>query len=512
MTKTDLSVTQLIDYALRTGLIAPCEQMWAVNAVLEALGLSSYTAPQGPVPPVESLSRLLDSLTDDAVSRGVLKEDSPAFRDLFDSMLMGRLTPRPAQVIETFQGLYAQSPRSATDWYYQFSQDTNYIRRDRIARDMRWITPTEYGGLDITINLSKPEKDPRAIAAARTLAPGNYPQCQLCAENEGYPGRLDHPGRSNHRIIPITINCSPWYFQYSPYVYYNEHCIVLNREHAPMKIDRACFAKLLDFVRQFPHYFVGSNADLPIVGGSILAHDHFQGGRYTFPMEIAPIEKVIAFHGFGDVEAGIVKWPLSTIRITSKSSERLIDLADLILTVWRHYSDRSAFIFAETEGEPHNTVTPIARMRDGRFELDLILRNNITTEEHPFGVYHPHAELHHIKKENIGLIEAMGLAVLPSRLRDELTAVVEGLLRGTDLRGNELTSKHSLWAEGFRGKYSFAPDNVMDIVKYETGLVFAAVLEHAGVFKRTKEGETAFLRFIANVNNCSDEKGPGRQI
>ena len=442
---------------------------------------------------------MLDELLDDAHSRGVLAENSVVYRDLFDTELMGRLTPRPAQVIDTFQALYREDPKKATDWYYTFSQDTNYIRRDRIARDMQWKADTEYGEIDITINLSKPEKDPKAIAAARDLPASNYPRCQLCAENEGYAGRVNHPARQNHRIVPITINGSPWFLQYSPYVYYNEHCICLNSQHVPMKIDRACFGKLLDFVRQFPHYFVGSNADLPIVGGSILAHDHFQGGRYTFAMEKAPVETPVSFRGYEDVEAGIVKWPMSVLRIRCADSQRLVDLADRILTVWRGYTDESAMIYAETDGEPHNTITPIARMRDGKFELDLVLRNNLTTPEYPLGLYHPHQELHNIKKENIGLIEVMGLAVLPARLKAELAAVAEALVSGADLRASELTEKHADWAEGFRDQYSFTPDNALDIVQKETGLVFAQVLEHAGVYKRTAEGKAAFLRFVDHV-------------
>lgn len=495
----DTAIASLVAYAERTGLIEPCERNWAVNTLLEALKLDSYTAPETPVSGDIDLAAVLGELMDDAHARGVLPEDSVVYRDLFDTMLMGRLTPRPAQVVEKFKTLYAQSPQKATDWYYRFSQDTNYIRRDRIAKDMKWVAPTEYGDLDITINLSKPEKDPKAIAAARNLPAAAYPRCQLCAENEGYAGRVNHPARENHRIVPITINNSPWFLQYSPYVYYNEHCICLNSEHTPMKIDRACFAKLLDFVGQFPHYFVGSNADLPIVGGSILAHDHFQGGHYTFAMAKAPIEQAFTFPGFADVKAGIVKWPMSVIRISCGNPERLVDLADRILASWRGYTDEAAFLFAETEGVPHNTITPIARMRDGRYELDLVLRNNITTEEHPLGVYHPHAELHHIKKENIGLIEVMGLAVLPARLKEELTAVADALASGADLRADERTAKHADWAEGFKGSYTITADNALDIVKQETGKVFATVLEHAGVYKRTDEGRAAFLRFLEQV-------------
>ena len=499
MTMMDREIQALVTYALNTGLIEPCERMWAVNTLLEALGLDSYTEPETPAERPVELTAVLTALMDDAHARGVLKEDSVVYRDLFDTMLMGRLTPRPAQVIDKFRALYAQSPETATNWYYQFSQDTNYIRRDRIAKDVKWLSPTEYGELDITINLSKPEKDPKAIAAARNLPVSAYPRCLLCAENEGYAGRVNHPARGNHRIIPITINGSPWFLQYSPYVYYNEHCICLNSEHVPMKIDRACFAKLLDFVGQFPHYFVGSNADLPIVGGSILAHDHFQGGHYTFAMAKAPVETPFTFPGYEDVKSGIVKWPMSVVRLTAADPERLIDLADKILLSWRGYTDETVFIFAEIDGEPHNTITPIARRRGEDYELDLVLRNNITTAEHPLGVYHPHAELHHIKKENIGLIEVMGLAVLPARLKEELSAVANALVSGADLRADERTAKHADWAEGFRGKYTITADNALDIVEKETGLVFARVLEHAGVYKRTQEGKSAFLRFLSQV-------------
>ena len=494
----DNAVSKLATYALRTGLIEDSEYTWAVNTILDVLKIDRYTDPGQDWGEID-LAAVLNELLDDAHARGVLAENSVVYRDLFDTELMGRLTPRPAQVISRFQSLYAEDPQKATDWYYKFSQDTNYIRRDRIAKDIQWKAPTGYGELDITINLSKPEKDPKAIAAARNLPASNYPQCLLCASNEGYAGRVNHPARQNHRIIPISIHGAPWFLQYSPYVYYNEHCICLNREHVPMKIDRACFGKLLDFVRQFPHYFVGSNADLPIVGGSILAHDHFQGGRYTFAMEKAPVETPFTFPGFEDVEAGIVKWPMSVIRLDCADPERLIELADRILTAWRGYTDEAAAIFAETDGVPHNTITPIARMREGRFELDLVLRNNLTTPEHPLGLYHPHAELHHIKKENIGLIEVMGLAVLPARLKDELAAVADALVSGADLRADERTEKHAAWAEGFRDRYTITADNALEIVQKETGLVFAQVLEHAGVYKRTAEGQEAFLRFLRTV-------------
>ncbi len=494
----DEAISKLISYALHTGLIEPCETTWAVNAVLDVLKLDGFAGPEPRDEEVE-LAPVLEALLDDAHRRGVLEEDSVVYRDLFDTELMGRLTPRPAQVIETFRALCREDPRKATDWYYKFSQDTNYIRRDRIARDMQWKAPTQYGELDITINLSKPEKDPKAIAAARNLPASAYPRCQLCAENEGYAGRVNHPARQNHRIVPITINGAEWFLQYSPYVYYNEHCICLNKVHTPMKIDRACFGKLLDFVGQFPHYFVGSNADLPIVGGSILAHDHFQGGRYTFAMEKAPAETPFAFPGFEDVRAGIVKWPMSVVRLTAADPARLIELADRILTSWRGYTDERAVVYAETGGEPHNTITPIARRRGSDYELDLVLHNNLTTEEFPLGLYHPHPALHHIKKENIGLIEVMGLAVLPARLKTELAAVADKLVKGEDLRADPLTEAHADWAEGFAPSYTITADNALDIVYKETGLVFAKVLEHAGVYARTPEGQDAFLRFLRQV-------------
>ncbi len=486
------AVKALVQYALKTGLIEEGEEIWAENTVLDALKADSF--PETEVSEDAPLSDILAALTEYAIPG-----ESVVYRDLFDTEIMGRLTPRPGQVRAKFAALRAWDPREATDWYYRFSCDTNYIRRDRIAKDVQWKAPTEYGDLDITINLSKPEKDPKAIAAARNLPASAYPRCMLCAENEGYAGRVNHPARQNHRVVPITINGSDWFLQYSPYVYYNEHCICFNKIHTPMKIDRACFKKLLDFVSQFPHYFVGSNADLPIVGGSILAHDHFQGGRYTFAMEKAPVETKISFPGFEDVDAGIVKWPMSVIRITSPEPERLVELADRILAAWRGYTDEAATIFAETDGTPHNTITPIARRRGEDFELDLVLRNNLTTEEYPLGLYHPHQELHHIKKENIGLIEVMGLAVLPSRLKEELAAVAETLASGGDLRASELTEKHADWAESFRDKYDITAENALDIVKRETGKVFARVLEHAGVYKRDGAGKAAFLRFIESV-------------
>ncbi len=489
-------VAQLVNYALGRGLIAPEDRVWAVNRLLAVLKVDALEVPEQVFP--AGLEEILGGILDWAVETGRC-EDGPASRDLLDTELMAALTPRPSWVIEQFRGRYARSPQEATDWYYQFSQDTDYIRTYRIARDVKWVASTPYGELDITINLSKPEKDPRAIAAARNAPQNAYPKCQLCAENEGYAGRLDHPARGNHRVIPITINHSPWFLQYSPYVYYNEHCICFNQQHTPMKIDRACFDKLLDFTAQFPHYFVGSNADLPIVGGSILSHDHFQGGHYTFAMEKAPVERAVTFPGFEDVAAGIVKWPMSVIRLRCADRERLAQLAEKILAAWRGYTDQDAFIFAQTGGEPHNTITPIARRRGEDFELDLVLRNNITTEEFPLGVYHPHPALHHIKKENIGLIEVMGLAVLPARLKGELARLAEALVRGDDPAADETLAKHAPWAAELVKVYHFTAENALDILQDEVGKVFAQVLEDAGVYKCTRSGREAFMKFIDSV-------------
>ena len=490
-------IAALVEYAVERKLIEGADRVWARNQLLAALALDDWREPEESLKDA-SLEETLGALLDDAAARGVIGDDITS-RDLLDTRLMGILTPRPGAVIGKFRSRCAQSMQEATDWYYRFSQDTDYIRRYRIARDVKWVTPTEYGDLDITINLSKPEKDPRAIAAAKSAPQSGYPKCQLCRENEGYAGRMNHPARGNHRIIPVTIDNSEWFLQYSPYVYYNEHCIVFNGRHVPMKIDRAAFRKLLDFVKQFPHYFVGSNADLPIVGGSILSHDHFQGGRYTFAMEKATVEREVSFPGFEDVAAGIVHWPLSVLRLRCADNGRLVDLAEKILAAWRGYTDEAAFIYAETDGEPHNTITPIARMRDGQYELDLVLRNNITTEEHPMGVYHPHAELHHIKKENIGLIEVMGLAVLPARLKGELSRLGEVLVSGGDPGADEELAKHAPWAAELRERHTFTAENVEGILRDEVGKVFAQVLEHAGVFKCDEQGREAFLRFTASV-------------
>ena len=505
------NLVKLLAYSLRTGLIGREDLTWAANSLLIPLKLTE--AEFGPEDVEKRSQEILDAevengafldgtleeITDYAVKAG-LTEDSPVYRDLFDTRLMGILTPRPSEVIRRFRELYDESPEKATYAYYRFSRDTNYIRRNRVLKDLKWKTPTDYGELDITINLSKPEKDPKAIAAAGRAKQTGYPKCQLCHECEGYSGRADYPARENHRLIPITIQGEEWYFQYSPYVYYNEHCIVLNGRHTPMKIDRSAFLKLFDFVKQFPHYFVGSNADLPIVGGSILAHEHFQGGHYEFAMAKAGVERSFVIPGYEDITSGIVKWPMSVIRLSGSDPARLSDCASHILEKWRSYTDASSFIFAETDGVLHSTITPIARMRDGKFELDLVLRNNITTEENPLGVFHPHAKLHHIKKENIGLIEVMGLAVLPSRLQKEMAAVREGILDGKNLGEDPLTAPHAEWVSEFSRHYDVINEkNLDEILRREIGLVFLEVLKDAGVFKRTPEGQRAFDRFTASL-------------
>ena len=492
------SIKKLVEYGIRTGLTPECERIYTTNLLLELFHEDDYEDVECDMSDIV-LEDILAELLDEACARGII-ENSIGYRDLFDTKIMNCLMPRPAQVQETFRRKYEESPEAATEYFYKLSQDSDYIRRYRVKKDMKWKVDSPYGEIDITINLSKPEKDPKAIAAARNAKASSYPKCLLCVENEGYAGRLNHPARENHRIIPITINDSNWGFQYSPYVYYNEHCIVFNGQHTPMKIEKQTFIKLFDFVKLFPHYFLGSNADLPIVGGSILSHDHFQGGHYTFAMAKAPIEVPVTIPGYEDVEAGIVKWPLSVLRIRSTDEKRLIDLADHVLQAWRGYTDEEACIFAETDGEPHNTITPIARKVGDVFELDLTLRNNLTTEEHPLGLYHPHAQYHNIKKENIGLIEVMGLAVLPSRLKEELEILADYLVEGKDIRSNEKIEKHTEWVDSFRGKYdAFTSENVMDILKKEVGITFTHVLEDAGVYKCTEEGRQAFAKFIKTL-------------
>lgn len=489
------NIKKLVQYGINTGLTPECERIYTTNLLLELFHEDSYEDTDIDGEEIE-LEVVLKELLDEAVARGII-EDSIVYRDLFDTKMMNCLMPRPAQVQAEFKKYYEVSPEEATNYFYKLSQDCDYIRRYRVKKDRKWKVDSEYGEIDITINLSKPEKDPKAIAAAKNAKQSSYPKCQLCVENEGYAGRVNHPARENHRIMPITVNDSAWGFQYSPYVYYNEHCIVFNGQHTPMKIEKATFIKLFDFVKLFPHYFLGSNADLPIVGGSILSHDHFQGGHYTFAMAKAPVEKTFTIKEYEDVEAGIVKWPLSVIRLRSKDETRLIELGNHILKAWRGYTDADAFVFAETDGEPHNTITPIARKVGDTYELDLALRNNITTEEHPLGVYHPHAERHNIKKENIGLIEVMGLAVLPARLKEEMEILADYLVEGKDVRSNEKIEKHADWVDTFVGKYDeITTENVMGILEKEIGIVFTKVLEDAGVFKCTEEGREAFMRFV----------------
>ena len=495
--KIETYIDSLVSYAMNRGLAEPVDHQVLTNRLLDILRLDDYE--RSDEPQSEDLEEILAGILDYAVAHG-LCEDNITARDIFDTRIMGAVTPMPREVVRTFREKYARSPETATDWYYRFSCDTDYIRRYRIAKDMRWKYPSQYGEMDITINLSKPEKDPKAIAAAKNAPQTAYPKCQLCRENEGYAGRMNHPARANHRIIPITVCGEDWCLQYSPYVYYNEHCIVFNSQHVPMKIDRSAFEKLLDFVKDFPHYFVGSNADLPIVGGSILSHEHFQGGHYQFAMEKAGLEKEVCFKGFEDVKAGIVKWPMSVIRLDSSDPQRLAELADKILTCWRGYSDESVGVVAFSDGEPHNTITPIARRRGELYELDLVLRCNITTPEHPLGVFHPHADKHHIKKENIGLIEVMGLAVLPSRLKQELTDLASAIVSGTDIAADAVLNKHALWVEELKKQYTFTEENALDIILKETGRVFTEVLEDAGVYKNTPEGRAAFLKFIGAVN------------
>ena len=508
------NINRLVSYALKTGLIAKEDVTYTQNRLLELFRLDGFEDAESsngsqdkkggeklPAVRVSDLENILKELLDWAASNNLFDDTGTASRDLFDTKIMGLLVPPPSDVIEIFETLRSDfAPQKATDWFYKFSQDTDYIRRYRVSKDLKWKAATPYGALDITINLSKPEKDPKAIAAAKLAKQSGYPKCLLCPQNEGYAGRLNHPARQNHRIIPLTLNGEAWALQYSPYVYYNEHCIVFNQKHVPMKICRATFERLLDFVTQFPHYTLGSNADLPIVGGSILTHDLFQGGAYEFAMAKAPVETPIKFAGFPSVKGGIVKWPMSVIRLDCAQKEPLAGLAEKILKAWRSYTDKAAFVLAKTDGTPHNTITPIARRRGELYELDLVLRNNITTAEHPLGVYHPHAELHHIKKENIGLIEVMGLAVLPSRLKKEMAALSDALVAGTDISGDDLLAKHAEWASELKRKYKFTKDNADKILRKEIGIVFSKVLEHAGVYKRDKAGKEAFLRFVQAVN------------
>ena len=492
-------IKKLVKYGIEKELLTECDAVYTINQIIYALGMDEFEDADISGEAIV-LEDILKSINDYAVQKGII-EDTVTHRDLFDTRIMGLLMPRPGEVAEKFRMLYNESPQKATEYYYKLSRDSDYIRTYRIAKDKKWTADTDYGTIDITINLSKPEKDPKAIAAAKLAPQAGYPKCLLCRENEGYAGRINSPARQNHRIIPVKINGADWFMQYSPYVYYNEHCIVFNSEHTPMKIEKNTFSKLLSFVEQFPHYFVGSNADLPIVGGSILSHDHFQGGNYEFAMAKAPIEVPVSFPGFDDVEAGIVKWQMSCIRLKCKNGERLVELADKILSAWREYTDEDAFIYAETNGEKHNTITPIARQRNGVYELDLVLRNNITTKEHPMGVYHPHAELHNIKKENIGLIEVMGLAVLPSRLDTELKILADAIVCGKDISADDAIAKHEKWVESFIDNYkNVSEENIEEILQQEVAKVFSKVLEHAGVYKRDEKGRRAFLKFVNSVH------------
>ncbi len=493
-----LLIGELVEYGIAHGLVDAADEVYVTNRLMELLNCSEYEKKErnGEIRPIHEI---LEDILSYAISENIMEEDTITAKDLFDTKVMGMITPPPSAVQRTFAEKYEGSPKDATDFYYAFSQATNYIRKDRIAKDEKWVTETEYGPIDITINLSKPEKDPRDIAKAGKAKASGYPACLLCKENEGFAGHFNHPARQNHRIIPMTLDGDNYYLQYSPYVYYNEHCIIFNKEHIPMKIDKAVFRKLLGFVEKFPHYTAGSNADLPIVGGSILSHDHFQGGNYTFAMAKAPYEKMFTMKAWPNVTAGIIKWPMSVIRLQGENLTDIADAADHILRTWRGYTDEAAFIFSETDGTPHNTITPIARMRGDLLELDLVLRNNITTEEHPMGVYHPHSQYHHIKKENIGLIEVMGLAVLPARLKKEMAILESAILQGANLRDDEVLAKHADWAEKWMAENEVTAENIHDIVQDEIGKVFAKVLECAGVYKRTEEGMKAFDRFIEVV-------------
>ena len=490
------AIKALTLYAEKEGLIEKEDIIFSINQICQVLGLENFENCE--IEKIPELEEILSSILSYAVENG-LCEDSVVYRDLFDTKIMGLLTPRPSQVIKKFNEEYAKSPKAATEYYYNLSRKSDYIREYRIKNDIKWITKTEYGDIDITINLSKPEKDPKAIAAALKMKQSAYPKCQLCKENEGYMGRVNHPARQNHRIIPIDLCGEDFFLQYSPYVYYNEHCIVFNSEHIPMVINKSAFEKLLAFVDLFPHYFVGSNADLPIVGGSILTHEHFQGGGYEFAMAKAPVEYEFTFSGYENINAGIVKWPMSVIRLSGGDAGKMAELADKILRAWRKYSDEGAFILAETDGEAHNTITPIARKRNGNFELDLVLRNNITTEECPLGFYHPHPEYHHIKKENIGLIEVMGLAVLPSRLKEEISVLADAMVNNKDIRADERIAKHAEWAEEIASRREINADNCVDVLKDEIGIVFTSILEQCGVYKRNEEGKAQFIKFMESV-------------
>ena len=496
--KLDTLIRELIEYGFSVGLSKKEDEAFFAAQFMDIFGLSDY-APEE-ISEKRELSAILSDLCDAAAERGLIESNTVVFRDLFDTRLMGVITPRPSEVNAEFYENYKNDPESATDRFYKIACDSNYVRLDRIARDVKWAVSSEYGDIDITINLSKPEKDPKAIAAAKLLPQTDYPKCALCHENEGYSGNASKPARQTLRQIPFDMAGEKWYLQYSPYIYYNEHCIALSERHEPMKIDSKSFDKLLSFVAYLPHYFIGQNADLPIVGGSILSHDHMQGGHYTFPMERAEIEMPLEFSGYPDVEAGIVNWPMSVIRLRADNPARISALASKILATWRTYTDRAAEIISETDGTPHNTVTPIARRRGEKFELDVVLRNNLTTDEHPLGLYHPHAEHHNIKKENIGLIEVMGLAVLPARLKEEMALMKDAILCGKDFALDEKIAKHKEWFSSFSGEYTFTEENTENIIKSEIGKTFVRVLTDAGVYKKNEDGRRAFIRFVSAVN------------
>lgn len=497
-----LEIEKLLAFAESVKLIESEDVVYSRNNLLAVFGLDDCEEVTETFE-IEKPYDILNRMCDWAAEKGLI-ENTFDERDLFDTKVMGELTPRPSEVIRKFKEDYKVSPETATDNYYAFSQNTNYIRVDRIAKNLHWLADTEYGNIEITVNLSKPEKDPRDIAKAKLAPQSSYPKCLLCKENEGYQGRMNHPARQNHRIIPVTLTNEPWFLQYSPYVYYNEHCILFSGEHRPMKISRGSFERVLEFVDIFPHYFVGSNADLPIVGGSILSHDHFQGGHHDFPMAVAEAEETFTIKGFEDVAVEKVKWPMSVIRLRGESKEKLVDLSDKILTAWRGYSDEKCEISAFTGDTPHNTITPIARKKNGAYEIDLVLRNNRTSEEYPLGIFHPHQELHHIKKENIGLIEVMGLAVLPGRLKEEMKILEELMVEKNAvslIRENEKVEKHADWCEEILKKYeNITVENVENIIKVEIGIAFSKVLENAGVYKQDEEGKAGYRRFIEFLN------------
>ena len=493
-------IDKLVSYAIKKNLIEMEDATYCTNRILALLQCDDYSPTGETFTENDTIAEILDSLLKYASSKNLVDYESIVSKDIFDTEIMGIFTDRPSNITKKFYSLYEQSPELATQYFYKLSNDNNYIRKDRIDKNIKWTTPSEYGNIEITINMSKPEKDPKAIALAGKQKSVAYPKCQLCMQNVGYKGRVNHPARANHRVIPVEICGQPWGFQYSPYVYYNEHCILLNQAHTPMKIDRSAFEKLLDFVEKFPHYIIGSNADLPIVGGSILSHEHFQGGNHEFAMMSAPSEKDYSIKGFEDVTVSRVKWPMSVVRLTSSNKDSLLNLADKILNSWRNYSDEDVFIFAETDGVPHNTITPIACFKDDKYILNLVLRNNITTELYPLGVYHPHQELHHIKKENIGLIEVMGLAVLPARLYHELKLLSKVMANNEDVSQYEELQKHADWSKEVLSKHpELNSTNAYDILLQETGLVFTKVLEHAGVFKRDLQGLSAFDKFIQSI-------------